>query len=417
MKISLYKVVKALSEAMDLISNTVTGHHKKVAYISLKLAQKLNLSREEKKKIVLAALMHDIGVFHLNQRFSDLTFDKRDNFHAEVGYLMLNDKFPVKEIPEIIRYHHQEWRLDNDHVLSSIIYLADRITVLTNTDREILTSVPRIKRVIKNYIRRRFWPEAVDAFLQLAEKEYFWLDLTSVDYINNFIESYSYLYEDKINISEIYEISKIYGHLIDFRSPFTATHTEGVASIAQALASSQGFSDTELEHIKIAGYLHDLGKLAVPVNILEKPGKLNKREWGIMRTHTYYTYQVLSQIEEFKEINEWASYHHEKLTGEGYPFHLKGEDLSLGSRIMSVADIFTAITENRPYRKGMEKEKAKKILSRLADDYIIDEKITSYLLDNLDYYMALRETIQQEAASNFNQFKIKVEKAKCLADS
>lgn len=154
----------------------------------------------------------------------------------------------------------------------------------------------------------------------------------------------------------------------------------------------------------IAGYLHDLGKIAIPSSILEKPDKLNDNETKIMRSHTYYTYKLLSEVKEFDTINKWAAFHHERLDGNGYPFHIEGENLTLGSRIMAVADIFTAITENRPYRIGMKDETAIKVLHNMVNTGGIDKRITTLLISNFNDINNLRAQAQTEAANRYKKF-------------
>ena len=100
---------------------------------------------------------------------------------------------------------------------------------------------------------------------------------------------------------------------------------------------------TEIQDLKIAGYLHDLGKLAVPKEILEKPGKLTATEFNIVKTHAYYGYRTLETVRGLEKINNCGTLHHECLDGSGYPFHLNGDNLSIGSRIMAIADIFYRI--------------------------------------------------------------------------
>jgi len=118
----------------------------------------------------------------------------------------------------------------------------------------------------------------------------------------------------------------------------------------------------------IAGYLHDLGKLVISKDILHKQGNIDNEERIVIRSHTYYTYRLLENIKGFETINKWASFHHEKLNGQGYPFRLPGDSIPLGSRIMAVADVFTAITEDRPYRAGMLLEKALAVLDSMVTD-------------------------------------------------
>jgi len=134
--------------------------------------------------------------------------------------------------------------------------------------------------------------------------------------------------------------------------------------------------------MELAGYFHDIGKLGVPNAILEKPGKLTKDEFAVMKKHTYFTYTVLTSIGGLDQIAEWAAFHHEKLDGTGYPFHVSGERLNTGARIMAVADIFTALAEDRPYRPGMQREDVVRIIDRMANENAIDRRIVDLLLDN-----------------------------------
>jgi len=105
-KFKLFEIVESLSYSMDLISETLVGHHKRVAYISLQIGKSMDLSVKDIRKLVIAALIHDLGVFYLNQNLSDLSFDSEDNQHAEIGYRLLYGMFPLEDVATIIRYHH-----------------------------------------------------------------------------------------------------------------------------------------------------------------------------------------------------------------------------------------------------------------------------------------------------------------------
>ncbi|MGM0411628.1 MAG: HD-GYP domain-containing protein [Bacillota bacterium] len=411
-KIELYNIIKSLSYSMDLISEEIVGHHKKVAYVSMKLAQEMELDESKIHKLLISALIHDLGVFYLNQKYSDLSFDNKNNKHAEIGYRLLKKNFPINEIPEIIRYHHHDWNKQKNEVplLSNILHLADRIVILIKDKSPILSQVDRITNTIKKNSKSRFYPEGVNKFLSLAKKEYFWLDLISDAKIEKKIDSFSESFNQKIDLNEFLKISYLTSHIIDFRSSFTATHSEGIATTATYLSKKLNFNKKNQKKIKIAGYLHDIGKLAVPPKILNKNGKLNNDEWSIMKTHTYYTYQALSTSKKLDDIKEWAAFHHEKLNGKGYPFHLKSKDISLGSKIMAVADIFTAITEDRPYRKGMKANKVKMILEDMAKKDEIDEKVVGIILDNYQEFNNLREHSQNKVKEIFYNFNKNADK-------
>jgi len=179
-------------------------------------------------------------------------------------------------------------------------------------------------------------------------------------------------------------IAELFRHIIDFKSSFTATHTAGVAACAEIMASLFGLAELEVVMMKIAGNFHDLGKLIIPNNILEKPGKLSKDEYNVIKSHPYYTHQVLSSIGGMDRIVDWASFHHEKLDGSGYPFSLDANEIDIGARIMAVSDIFVALIEERPYKKGMERDEMYRILKKQGENNFIDIKMVELLFDNYD---------------------------------
>jgi HD-GYP domain-containing protein (c-di-GMP phosphodiesterase class II) len=152
--------------------------------------------------------------------------------------------------------------------------------------------------------------------------------------------------------------------------------------VAVFLAKSCGFCETELYLMRIAGLLHDLGKLSIPNEILEKPGPLTHQEQLIVRQHTFYTYRILEQIDNFQDVAGWAAWHHETLDGKGYPFKLGEDVLTLGARIMAVADIFVALAENRPYRKKLPQETVSRIMKDMVQRQKISGSIVEILLDS-----------------------------------
>jgi HD-GYP domain-containing protein (c-di-GMP phosphodiesterase class II) len=173
-------------------------------------------------------------------------------------------------------------------------------------------------------------------------------------------------------------------------------HSAGVAATAVSLAEELHFSPRELHLMKAAGYLHDLGKLGVPGRILDKPGKLTSEEYLRVKTHTYFTYRILETIGGMQQIAEWAAFHHERLDGKGYPFRLSGDELTLGSRIMAVADVFTALLEDRPYRKGMSLEEALAIINRLVRDGALDGEVVKTLNQQCERIDHIRRSEQVE---------------------
>ena len=145
---------------------------------------------------------------------------------------------------------------------------------------------------------------------------------------------------------------------IEKRDPYTGGHTKRVMEYSLAIGQYFGLSDQEMERLKLAAVLHDVGKIGVRDNILLKKGKLDDEEFNEMKRHTIYGEEVLKYIKYFKEIIPGVKFHHERYDGRGYPEGLIGEQIDIIARIIAVGDTFDAMTSDRPYRKALSKEVA-----------------------------------------------------------
>jgi PAS domain S-box-containing protein/putative nucleotidyltransferase with HDIG domain len=146
--------------------------------------------------------------------------------------------------------------------------------------------------------------------------------------------------------------------LSEIRDPYTAGHERRVAVIAVAIGSEMGLDELRLVGLKVGGYLHDVGKTAIPVEILSKPGKISPIEYELIKTHPRAGYEVLKEVDFPWPVAEIALQHHERMDGSGYPQGLKGESIILEARIMAVADVLEAMASHRPYRPGLGIDKA-----------------------------------------------------------
>jgi HD-GYP domain-containing protein (c-di-GMP phosphodiesterase class II) len=237
----------------------------------------------------------------------------------------------------------------------------------------------------------------------MFQMEYFWIEAFSRP-LANFLPDRMRFYKKIVDLETMRMFAKLFAHIIDFRSRFTSTHSAGVAAVALEITTICGFSERECKLMEIAGFLHDLGKLAISEEILEKNGTLNHQEFNTMRKHPYYTYVILDKVKGLEQIAVWASHHHERLDGNGYPFHVKGKDFSRLSRIMSVSDIMTAITEDRPYRLGMDSKKALEILNALVKNGGIDKGIVEVVEDNFYQINEVRIEAQEAALHEYKAF-------------
>jgi putative nucleotidyltransferase with HDIG domain len=405
--LTLFDLAICLSDACDLISPALTNHHKQVAYISYSIGKELGLDDQRLTDVTIAAAMHDIGALSLRERIDLMEFESTNtSAHCEVGYYLLRSFKPTERIADIVRRHHHYWNDANRDatflIESDIIHCADRVALLIDRRKDVIGQVDDIREKVAKQRSVMFNPEVHDAFAAISEKEYFWLDTISPT-VYRILRRSTRTNSLTLHPEQLHDLAMLFSRIIDFRSHFTATHSAGVAATAAKLAELSGFSKRECEYMHIAGLLHDLGKLAIPREVLEKPGKLDKAEFDLIRTHTYHTYRILDTLEDFETINEWGAFHHERLNGKGYPFHHQKEDLSLGSRIMAVADIFSAIIEDRPYRKGMDPEEVTNLLNSIAAHRFIDQEIVSLLKRNQSAVNEVRIKAQSESKRLYDE--------------
>jgi len=140
---------------------------------------------------------------------------------------------------------------------------------------------------------------------------------------------------------------------VEARDPYTAGHQLRVASLACAIAEEMGFPQDKIEGIRLAGSIHDIGKLSIPAEILTKPTKLSNLEFSLIKEHATSGYEMLKHIESSMPLAEVVYQHHERMDGSGYPRKLKGEEILIEARILAVSDVVESIASHRPYRPSL----------------------------------------------------------------
>lgn len=409
-RVNLYEMLLCITNSVDLVAPQLANHHQQVAFLAYQVAKALGLSRKEQQEIIIGGMLHDIGALNVVERLALIEEEPTTvNGHAFRGARLLEYYRPFTAIAQAVRYHHIKWqdatrKRDNTNVplASHILYLADRVCVLINKNHEVLRQIPEIMSRIESKKGSHFMPSAVDAMHRLSKIEHIWLALAGKNPINYLPPEILDMAE--LDLDNLIDLARMFSRIIDFRSHFTATHSAGVAKTAEKLGELCGFSNNECKLILIAGYLHDLGKLAIDNALLEKPTALTEKEFDIIRSHTFFTYELLNCSDSFSTIKKWAAFHHEKLNAQGYPFHLSAEDIPLGARIMAVADIFTALTEDRPYRQGMEKEKVIDVMESMVNDGSICSNVVSILKNNVDLLTEVCRSYQQIAEKDYTEF-------------
>jgi HD-GYP domain-containing protein (c-di-GMP phosphodiesterase class II) len=399
-------LILAFSDGLDMAFPSLAAHQQRVAFIAGELAKQRNLSRERCENILIAGLLHDIGALSIEEKKAI-----HDNHshpyeqHCIQGERLFRSSPWLAPSAALVRNHHRPWSTwespgDNPVAVDSqILYLADDLERHIDRNVYILHQEDRLLNRLRRLAGRQIDPDLVDLFGELSRREEFWLDLTS-PHLLTLLERNKALHAVELDIANLTIFARLFSRIIDFKSPFTATHSAGVSRSAALLARIAGMSESDVELMAVAGLLHDLGKLVVPNAILEKPAGLTPEEMAVMRQHTYHTFSILNSLAGCRTIAQWGAYHHERLNGEGYPFRLKADDIDLGARIMAVADLFTALIEDRPYRKGMEMEAIRPVLRDEADRGFRDADITKLLLDDME---EIRKSValEQEAARAF----------------
>ncbi|MBQ9346459.1 MAG: HD domain-containing protein [Oscillibacter sp.] len=382
----------ALAQAMNLINTNLEDHHQRTAYLAFHIAREMGLPDDQVYLCGYAALLHDVGSILSDEPQEVAEIERNARRMATVGAMMLRGLPDFHRVADVIQNCQCSW-LSVQHCgnllpeaqqkllpCAGVVYLADRVCAVLNPHTPVLTQARKIRQTVASCRGTVFCPDASDAFLRVSEWEYLWLDAL---YNPQFLAYFTGEIQN-LSLERTAVLTRLMSRIIDFRSRFTAMHSAGVAASAKALAQLAGMSREECLMMEIAGNLHDAGKLKVPRSILEKPGPLDKEEFDVMREHPYNTALVLLHVRGFERIGVWASRHHEKLNGSGYPFHDTAEDLDTGSRIMAIADIFSAITEDRPYRAGMPREESMAVLRRGVADGGLDADLVELLCSHYD---------------------------------
>lgn len=394
LKINLKEFLSSLSMCLDFVEidilGATTNHSRRVAYISLKISELYNFSKEEKFELFSYAVLHDNGLSE-ETVFTEIDYqgldrlDRIENLseHCEIGERNV-EELPFIHSKNIVKYHHEFYdgsgffglKGDEIPLMAQIIGFADYVDNLFHF--EIPTGENKLK--ILGFINKNkgilFSKTLIEIFLEIAKKPCFWMDLRTpfiYDRLNEMVP-------DKIiefKIEDLLKFTKIISRIIDCKSKFTLKHSSGLSEKANIMADFYKFDDKLKSKVMVAANLHDLGKLAIPNSILDKPAKLNKNEIDIIQQHTYYTRAALSKIKGFEEITEWASNHHEKLDGSGYPYGFNSEKLDFISKLLACLDIYQALTEERPYRKPMKHSSAIEILKSMSTENKLDKRIVN----------------------------------------
>ena len=254
------------------------------------------------------------------------------------------------------------WRGERIPLLARIAAVAQHLDVFA-TER----GTEQAMLVLEERSGKWFDPELVRVAVSLHKRGKLWLNCLAGDTESTTrAEVIAMQPSDTMPLGpdKIDNICEAFSDVVDAKSPFTSRHSMGVAEAALTIANSMGLTADRTKLIHRAALLHDLGKLRVPNSILDKPSKLTSEEFGVVKEHPALTQQILERIPSFRLMAQIAGAHHEKLDGTGYPHHLSAAELSLESRIIAVADVYAALSEERPYRESLDLGQVSAIMRR-----------------------------------------------------
>lgn len=392
MRFNLNAFLMSVSLSLDLaekeILKVTTYHSRRVAYMAIRMAEMMRLSDAERFDLCSLAIMHDnglteaalkVGLFDKDVQLKELE-DIRS--HCHIGEENIAD-YPFQTKPKnVILYHHEHFdgsgfygkSGDEIPLMSQILCFADTLDFQFDMIDTSYENQKKVSAFAQQANGTTHSPRVVNAFMELASHTAFWLDMNDLC-INQSLKRNLPDMTIEIDMSTLLRITQVFSRIIDAKSKFTYRHTGGLIEKAKTMAHYYGFDREKSILFQIAASLHDLGKLAVPNTILDKVGSLEAEEREIIKTHTYFTHFTLRNLEGFEEIEPWASRHHEKLDGSGYPYGTSAAELTFEERLMGCLDMYQALTEERPYRQGLCHDEAMAELRESVCGGLIDSDI------------------------------------------
>jgi len=368
---------------MERLGSATTNHGKRIAVMISAMGRHLGWRDDQIVTAAACGLLHDNAIAESAAEFSSKKVSARELIpHCIIGEKNASSlPFPT-HATDIIKYHHE--RMDKSGpfginpeetpLAAQFIALADDLDLHHRPQGQSASALADLRKVIMRRKGTYYSPCAADALLHVLN-ESLMRSLTDDKIDAAFAQAIPAWYVE-IQTTESMGIAETISRITDYKSSFTAKHSTQIANRAHWMARFYGLETQECIKVYMAASLHDIGKLVTPIAILEKPGKLTKDEFQVIKDHVYWSYMMLRDVEGLKEICRWASTHHRKLDGTGYP-ELPAEylDLDFVSRLIACIDIYQAVRETRPYHPGRTHEETMAILYSMADKGEIDRQI------------------------------------------
>lgn len=393
---NLYEII---TRSLNRVNDLVVGHGERVAYALMRLMeQDGRFSEEEIGQIVWTVLFHDIGSFRKTDTWNLLQLENDTcDSHTIYGFLFLKTFFPFSQYAPIIEYHHAtDEEIARTDLDEKIKWVVKCLRLVNETDLFFVSHGRRNMDAVRAFFQKEsqgLFPEGEP--LEIAEFSV----MRDIDTIHSLL--LERVRKQPLGTGEKEALLRTLVCSMDFRSHYTALHCSMMVRASDMLADCFGLEQKVKDQIHIGAMLHDLGKIAIPLEILECPGKLDGRSWEIMKSHVMITEDILKGYVS-DEILQIAIRHHETLDGSGYPRGLRAKDLTLPQRIVAVGDIVSALSEERSYKQAFPLHEVMNIINQMCSAGKICPKVVKMLEDNCD---AIYQAVLEEGLNTAEAFE------------
>ena len=388
MTIRMDSLIKSIAAALDFVEQDILGistnHGKRIAVLCAKMGKALGKNPEETASLAHCAMLHDNALteYILAER-KGLIHDPMIKKHCEYGQRNVDALGFKTNVKDFILYHHERAdgkghfgiREGEGPIEAELIAIADSVDLAFHLQTVKTEKLDIIRQTITNESGKKYSKDSAQALLEILDENVI-LSLHD-DVIRETIEEAFIPWVVDIEDIRLIDLAGFITKIIDYKSVFTQRHSTQIANKIWFMSGYYKKNIEERIRLYLAAALHDLGKLKTPTEVLEKPGKLTDEEFLIIKDHVRQTWELLKDIDGFQPICNWASNHHERLDGGGYPFGKSAEELDFNSRLIACIDVYQAVSEDRPYHPARNHEDAMQILSKFADSGALDKNIVS----------------------------------------
>ncbi|MBQ0162694.1 MAG: HD domain-containing protein [Treponema sp.] len=403
------QIIKILRRMLRDMSPKYIDIAERTAYCSvklfdyLKLHDKLDINIDRNKLILLSVLFSIGGYKDLTQLVGEEEPQSKVPHLFLYSYLFLKNLTPLRETSEAVLLYNYNYgdalSLNSPYIeYASLIFTCMRICIQLRKTKYVFDENTLDKEFIAQ-CKKAYNPMYVDLFIEANQNNAITSKLESSRYyylLDEYCDSLTFNYD------ETFMLLKMMIYTIDFVSTSTVTHILSTSFHSTEICQIEHLSDEETDEVFTAAVLHDIGKMAIDVSILEGAGKLTDEEMNKMRSHVERGEKIFRGITTDK-IADIASRHHETLNGSGYPKKLSGDDLTFQDRILTVADILSALTDPRTYKPSFPKEKTLSIMQSMVEEQKLDPKIFEDVKNSYDQIVAHTETRRPMLTTNLGQ--------------